>query len=212
MPMGDFNQVFINCPFDEEYKSLLRPLLFTFCYLGFNPRIASEFLNSAETRIDKICNLIRISNYSVHDLSRCKSSSKDEFYRMNMPFEFGIDFGNSYYTQSHKKMLVLEGKRYDYQKALSDLSGVDVKCHNNEPEDVVRCIRDWTIEANILDVSASATILWYNFTDFTWDFFNDRKKNGFTNKDLNDLPSPEYINAIKDWLRKKVGIENIPKN
>jgi hypothetical protein len=211
MSLGDNNQVFINCPFDKEYKGLLRPLLFTICFLGFTPRIASDFLNSADNRIDKICNLIRNSTYSIHDLSRCKASSKDEFYRMNMPFEFGIDFGNSYFTQSHKKMLVLEGKHYDYQRALSDLSGVDVKCHNNEPEDVVRCIRDWTIEANILNVLESATIMWYKFTDFTSDFYDERKRNGFTKKDLNDMPLPEYINAIKEWLKRKEELKNNPK-
>ncbi len=42
--------VFINCPFDSECYSLLRPLLFTIAYLGFNPRIAIETSDSGETR------------------------------------------------------------------------------------------------------------------------------------------------------------------
>ena len=36
--------VFVNCPFDEEYLPLLRPLLFTIVYLGFRPRIALRFI------------------------------------------------------------------------------------------------------------------------------------------------------------------------
>jgi len=32
--------VFINCPFDDGYMPLLRPLLFTVYCLGFQPRIA----------------------------------------------------------------------------------------------------------------------------------------------------------------------------
>jgi hypothetical protein len=45
---ADFElNVFINCPFDEQYYPLLRPLLFTVVYLGFNPRIASERSDSA---------------------------------------------------------------------------------------------------------------------------------------------------------------------
>ncbi len=34
--MDGFDQnVFVNCPFDDEYLPLLRPLLFTIIYLGF---------------------------------------------------------------------------------------------------------------------------------------------------------------------------------
>lgn len=50
--------VFINCPFDEEYYALLRPLLFTVLSFGFNPRIAFERSDSGEQRINKICQLI----------------------------------------------------------------------------------------------------------------------------------------------------------
>src|SRR5690625_3567196 len=41
------NNVFINCPFDEDYYSLLRPLLFTIVYLGYNPKIATERADNA---------------------------------------------------------------------------------------------------------------------------------------------------------------------
>ncbi|MCE1255579.1 MAG: hypothetical protein LWX83_18770 [Anaerolineae bacterium] len=196
------NDVFINCPFDEEYKALLRPMLFTLCYLNFTPRIASEYLNSADNRIEKICKLINSSPFSIHDLSKCISSKIDEFYRMNMPFELGINYGYFYFNGKEKKMLILEGTRYSFQKALSDLSGVDVKCHNNEPEDIVGCIRNWVIEVNELSVVDSSTKIWYRFTDFASDFYDNRLANGFTDKDLNDMPVPEYIKAIKDWLIK----------
>jgi hypothetical protein len=47
------DNVFINCPYDVEYLPLLRPLVFTVLYAGMNPRLASERLNSGETRISK---------------------------------------------------------------------------------------------------------------------------------------------------------------
>ena len=50
--------VFINCPFDEGYLPLLRPLLFTTFYVGLNPRITLESLDSGRPRIDKIVKLI----------------------------------------------------------------------------------------------------------------------------------------------------------
>ena len=85
--------VFINCPFDSEYLKLLRPLLFTVIYVGLHPRIALETADGGQARMKKILGLIRDSKYSIHDLSRMESTQAGELYRMNMPFELGIDFG-----------------------------------------------------------------------------------------------------------------------
>ena len=114
----DFDRnVFINCPFDPEYLSLLRPLLFTIIYLGFNPKIALESSDSGEIRVNKICELISCSRYSIHELSRLQSRKKNEFYRMNMPFELGIEYGCRYFASDHlgeKRCLILErARRHD---------------------------------------------------------------------------------------------------
>src|SRR5258706_1268554 len=87
--------VFINCPFDEEYFPLLRPLLFTVIYLGLTPRIALERKNSGEARFEKICELIRESKYAIHDLSRMKAKKAGDLFRLNMPFELVLDAGCS---------------------------------------------------------------------------------------------------------------------
>ena len=90
--MKEFEKsVFINCPFDEGYLSLLRPLVFTILYLDFHPRLALERSDSEETRIRKIVNLIQASKFGIHDLSRCRSSKRGEFFRLTMPLELGID-------------------------------------------------------------------------------------------------------------------------
>jgi len=91
-PHEHFNKnVFINCPFDSKYDFLLRPILFTIIYFGFTPQIASRTGDSGEQRITKIVSLILKSKYSIHDLSRIRSAKRLELYRLNMPFEFGID-------------------------------------------------------------------------------------------------------------------------
>jgi hypothetical protein len=68
--MNFTNSVFINCPFDNEYLPLLKPLLFILIKLGFNPRIALERSDSGEIRLNKILELIESSKFSIHDLSR----------------------------------------------------------------------------------------------------------------------------------------------
>lgn len=194
--------VFINCPFDPDYTPLLRPLLFTILYLGYIPRIALERFDSGEARIQKICELIGNSKFSIHDLSRIQSSGKNEIYRLNMPFELGIDIGCRLFKEGVaklKKCLILEKEQYRYQKALSDLSNSDIKRHNNEPEEIVRQIRNWFVE-NEQPKATSATKIWENFNEFMADFYEKRKKEGFKNKDLQMMPVPEYINFIKEWL------------
>jgi len=51
--MAFSNNVFINCPFDKEYYLLLRPLIYTLLYNGFNPRIAIEDSDSGQLKSPK---------------------------------------------------------------------------------------------------------------------------------------------------------------
>jgi hypothetical protein len=85
--------VFVNCPFDSDYLSLLRPLLFTVIDLGFVPKIALESPDSGRPRIDRIIALVQQSKFAIHDLSRLQASKEGELFRLNMPFEPGIDIG-----------------------------------------------------------------------------------------------------------------------
>lgn len=87
------NNVFINCPFDDKYFDLLQTLVFAIVYYGFTPRISLENSDSGQPRLEKIVQLIIESKYSIHDLSRLQSKSANEYYRLNMPFELGIDYG-----------------------------------------------------------------------------------------------------------------------
>jgi predicted nucleotide-binding protein len=170
--------VFINCPFDEEYYEILRPILFTIIYLGFNPRIASERSDSGEPRISKICELINKSKFSIHDLSRLKSKRKNEFYRLNMPFELGIEYGCRYFASDHlsnKKCLILEKKDFEFKKALSDLSGVDIKSHGNDPPKAVKAVRDWFVETVGLKRVDGPTKIGINLTNLQTIFIHAGK-------------------------------------
>jgi hypothetical protein len=200
---GFETNVFVNCPFDEQYHPLLRPLLFTIIYLGFNPRIASERLDSLDNRLHKIGELIRESKYSIHDLSRLRAEREGEFYRLNMAFELGLEYGSRLFGTpplTTKMCLVLEKERFRFSRAVSDLAGVDIKAHANEPDQVVRSVRDWFVETVGLRRVPGPTTLWYFFTDFTSDLFDARRAEGYTDRDLNMMPVPEYIDFIRDWV------------
>lgn len=203
----EFSQnVFVNCPFDDEFFPLLRPLLFTIIYLGYIPRIATERSDSGEARLDKICQLISESQYSIHDLSRIQANKSGDFARMNMPFELGIEYGCRKFGSHHfetKKSLVLETEKYRLGRALSDLSGSDIKDHGNEPIEIVRQVRDWFYETVGLKRIDSPKKIWYAFNDFTSDFYSSRKDDGFTDEELNMMPIPEYIDNIHTWVASR---------
>ena len=208
-PSGYASNVFVNCPFDDEYRSLLRPLLFTVVYLGYTPRIASERLDSAENRVDKICELICESKYSIHDLSRLKASQAEEFYRLNMPFELGIDYGAREYGAPYmegKQCLILEKGPYDFQKALSDLSGVDIKHHEEEPDEIVRAVRDWFYETLGETDADYPKVVWYKFNDFTTNLYDSRLDEGIPEDDVEEdierMPISEYLDAVEEWIAK----------
>jgi len=201
-PQRFSKNVFINCPFDDEYIPLLRPLLFTLIYLDYNPRIALERFDSAEQRIQKICALIQASKFSIHDLSRTSARRRNEISRLNMPLELGIDYGCRLFKEGemrNKIFLIFEQRPYLLQRALSNLSGVDVKAHGNEPEKVVREVRNWFV-TNELGTAASPSTIWDNFNEFMTDFYQKRGNEGFTDKDLQIMPIPEYIKFIREWL------------
>jgi len=201
--VGYERSVFINCPFDRDFESLLRPLLFTIIQLGFNPRIASERSNSGENRIDKIVELMRASRYSIHDISRLRAKAKGEFARFNLPFELGVDRGAQLFGAGKlrsKRCLLLDSQLFEYKRALSDLSGVDIKHHENLPPKIVLAVRNWFVETVGVRDAPSASKIWNRFTDFASYFYDSQKKKGFSDEDLNSLPVAEYIRAIQVWV------------
>lgn len=206
-PRADYERsVFINCPFDAEFESLLRPLLFTIVQLGYTPRIASERSNSGENRIDKIVELMRASRYSIHDISRIRAEEKGSFSRFNLPFELGVDFGAQRFGLGKlrsKRFLLLDSEPFDYRRALSDLSGVDIKHHENTPARIVRVVRSWFVETVGVTDAPSPTVIWYRFTDFASYFYDSQRISGFSDEDLNSLPVAEYIRAIQVWVARR---------
>lgn len=196
------SNVFINCPFDDKYLEILRPILFCVIDLGLEPRIALERLNSGEPRIEKIIELIRNSKFAIHDLSRLKAEKKGEFFRLNMPFELGLDVGARIFggsVMSSKRCLILEAERYRYQAAISDLSNSDIAAHNNKPVEACKAVRNWlSVEAAIR--APGPTAIWARFTDFMADNYDVLKARAYSDEDIERLPVVELIPCIKEWV------------
>jgi hypothetical protein len=140
--------VFINCPFDDEFAPAFRALVFAVIACGFRVRCAREMSDGTETRIDKLYNIIEQSRFSVHDLSRTELDPINKLPRFNMPLELGIFLGAKRFgdpAQKMKRCLILDTEQYRFQKFISDLAGMDITAHGGDPGRIVGCIRDWLV-------------------------------------------------------------------
>ena len=196
------NNVFVNCPFDTQFFNLLRPLLFTIVYLNLTPRLALEGMDSGKVRIDKIIGLIRGSQYAVHNLSRIAAAKAGDLFRLNMPFELGLDLGARYFGKGSlksKKCLIFEAEAYRYKAALSDLSGSDIANHRNNPATVVVVVRNWL--KNVCRIDAPGpTLIWDSFNFFMADLYADLVERGFSKENIDELPVPELIDYMQTWV------------
>jgi hypothetical protein len=146
-PMLTYNdQVFINCPFDPDYRDFFRAIVFAVQDCGFVARSALEISDSGEARIGKIKRIIEESRHGVHDISRVELDPQRQLPRFNMPLELGLFLGAQSYgdaDQKQKRCLVLDSDRFRYQALCSDIAGQDIKSHGNDPLKALTEVRDW---------------------------------------------------------------------
>ena len=198
--------VFINCPFDDEYKPLLRALTFELIYLDFEPKF-SQTVSSSAIRINQIKQHILNCKFSIHDLSRSKPMRAKELPRFNMPYELGLDIGASEYggkKMKSKRILILETERYHYQKVISDIAGQDIESHNDDPRTLILKVRNW-ISANFAGaIIPGQSVIWNAFNQFNADL-TIKLSSTYSAKEIDEMPIGDYIKFAKGWiLRFKV--------
>ena len=195
------SNVFINCPFDKFYVRLLQPLIFTVVYLDLNP-LVSETKSSGQVRVEQIKKLILNSKYSIHDISRSEALQGRDLPRFNMPFEMGLDLGCQSFGKSKlnfKKSLVLEKTKYHYQKVISDIAGQDIESHNDNPEELIRKVRNW-FAAVLNSHQPSPTLIWDSYNDFLDRMSEQLKAEAFSKDDIESLPVSNFVILAKQWI------------
>ena len=144
-------QVFINCPFDGEYRPMFEALVFAVHDCGFVARCALEIDDGSEVRIEKIQRIIADCGLGIHDISRTELDSTWNLPRFNMPLELGLFLGAKRYGtgQQRKKLcLILDREPYRYQKYCSDIAGQDIQSHGGDPAAAVKIVRNWLRNAS----------------------------------------------------------------
>jgi len=138
--------VFINCPYDKDFEPTFDAIVFSTVCCDLTPRSALESGDVAVSRMERIVRAIFTSQYSIHDLSRCRGEGDEQLARFNMPLELGIAMARRFQAQDKEPphdwlLLVPEG--HQYNKFISDLAGFDPVRHDGRAESVVPKLVTW---------------------------------------------------------------------
>ncbi|MBU4480659.1 nucleotide-binding protein [Patescibacteria group bacterium] len=195
------DNVFINCPFDKDYKPIFNAILFAIFDCGFVPRCTFEEVDASQIRIEKIYKIISSCRYGIHDISRTELDSKNKLPRFNMPLELGLFLGAKRFgdkRHNKKACLIFDRKPYRYQKFISDISGQDIRGHNSKPKTAIKEVRDW-LRGKSKRYPPDGSIIWNRYEEFQKDLLT-------TCKELQlDSKSPtygDYLHLITKWLKE----------
>jgi hypothetical protein len=192
--------VFINCPFSEDYKKFFQAIVFVVIRSGFNPRCALESDDAGDNRFNKICQIISQCDYGVHDISKTELDSSTSLPRFNMPLELGLflaakRFGNK--GQKRKKCIIFESRRYDYQKFISDIAGQDIHCHRKSEKILIEEMASWLrSEARDATVPGGSAIF-KEYSRFKKQFPNICKEAGLKRR---EVMFPDLCRFAENWI------------
>lgn len=194
------DSVFINCPFDAAYIPVIRALVFTIYRCGFLPITALLEDNGLKNRLAKIEKYIESCKYGIHDISRIEVSDNG-LPRFNMPFELGIFFGAKRFgnkMQKEKNALIFDSERYRYQQFISDLNGVDIKAHNNNPSIAIHKVTDWLSTNSKRTNVPGYKIIVSEYVAFEKGLPQITETFGL---DLNDIPFNTYCLIVEEAIK-----------
>lgn len=201
MQQQSYNKnVFINCPFDASYKPLFEATIFSVYDCGFVARCALEEDDGSQVRVQKIYKIIGECRLGIHDLSRVEIDKTSRLPRFNMPLELGAflgakQFGNN--KQKRKACLILDSKKYRYQKFISDIAGQDIREHGNDANAIIIILRNW-LRGHSRQSIPSGSIIWSRYQTFKGEvplLCKGLKLN------MKELIYNDYVLLVSEWLK-----------
>jgi hypothetical protein len=146
-------------------------------------------------------------DWGIHDLSRVEVEDGG-VPRFNMPMELGIHLGARLFGEGRhrrKRALILEAQPHRYDAALSDISGQDIEVHDNDPDQAIRCVRNW-----LSDHRPRAAVPLRGAAAMQGDYRAFREEVGALLKargldPLDELTHSDFMSAVRDWIELRAG-------
>jgi hypothetical protein len=202
--VADYDKnVFVNCPFDAQYRPTFDAIIFAVHDAGFRARCALEFGDSSENRYSKIIQIIRECRYGIHDLSRVELSKVGRKYlpRFNMPLELGIFLGSKEFgdkRQKSKSCMVVDREPWRYQATISDMAGQDIYCHDGKPHGAIREICKWLTTISPSTIIPGGTLVSKRFRLFQKQLPSLCEE---MKKSRADIVFVDYSRIVAEWLK-----------
>ena len=95
--------------------------------------------------------------------------------------------------------MVLEEKRYEYQKSLSDLAGCDIDAHDG---DFMIAVRNWFSGIGGFEEVGVARVL-ADYEDFQHWHLRQQKGIGSSDDDISDYSTSELLRSMFEWSRER---------
>jgi hypothetical protein len=198
------DNVFVNCPFDSEYRPLFEALVFAVHDCGFVARCALEADDASQVRIDKIGDIIAECRLGIHDISRTELDVGSDLPRFNMPLELGMFLGAKRFgggRQVQKLCLILDRLPYRYQQFCSDIAGQDIRPHARDPKEAVKVVRNWLRNASrdseVVIPSGSRMVARYEMFQRDLPLLCETLQ-----LDRDDLIFNDYTTVVAEWLKE----------
>ena len=198
----DYEQsVFINCPFEPAYEPLFDAILFTIYKCGYKPRCALEHDDAGQSRIDKINDIIFDCKYGFHDISKTELDAHNQLPRFNMPLELGLFLGCKRFASGRSKekiCIVFDRTKFRYQQFVSDISGQDIKAHENQPELLIRNLR------NVFNTNSTKALPGAHSIHEEYLKYQELKsviKSSLNLHEDDDLTYSDQVKIIQQWMK-----------
>lgn len=195
------NSVFINCSFDRRFRPIFHSLVFSVYDCGFVPRSALEFDNASQNRHEKIVEILRVCQFAIHDISNVTIGRISRLPRFNMPYELGLfagarEFGKG--KQREKCSLIFERNRYELQKCLSDLAGVDARTHDHDSRKAISNVRDWLSAQIPTQIIPGGIEMFNRYSRFQKAITPQLEKQRIQ---YSEMTFVNYCRLVEEWLR-----------
>ena len=197
---GYATSVFLNCPFDEQYKPLRDAMVFAIYDCGFIPCCALQKNDSGDVRFEKIQLLIENSKLGIHDISRTELDENTHFPRFNMPLELGVFMGAKRFgdaQQKSKNILILDKQPYRYQAFISDIAGQDIMSHEADEQKIISAVRDWLSHESGQRKIHGGQRIRQRYESFREELPATANDAGL---ELNEITYNDYSEFISEWL------------
>jgi hypothetical protein len=140
-------QVFLNYPYDDEFRCYSEALAFAVVASGLIPVAAVDLSLPDQPRLLTLVQAISACRYSVHDLSRSAGEGQHNLARMNMPLEMGMALFYALQTQHRDHACAfLVPDAHHYKRFVSDLAGLDPLVYDRDERKLLRDTFDWLRE------------------------------------------------------------------